>query len=112
MIEATIRNYLGEALSVPVYLYKPEDDPAVNYVLIEKTGGSKVNQIKDATLAIQSYGDSLEHAAQLSQRVMEAMEQALELPNISEVTLNSEYNFTDTLKHRFRYQAVYDLVFY
>ena len=55
MIEKTIREYLADRLSVPVYLEIPANPPE-SFVLIEKTGSDVVNMILKATFAIQSYG--------------------------------------------------------
>ena len=40
------------------------------------------------------------------------MEDIVELDSISQAELNTDYNFTDTQTKRYRYQAVYDLVFF
>ncbi|MEI3522519.1 MAG: hypothetical protein V8Q40_16600 [Anaerosacchariphilus sp.] len=42
----------------------------------------------------------------------DAMEDIVELDSISQAELNTDYNFTDTQTKRYRYQAVYDLVFF
>lgn len=82
MIEVIIKNYLAEKLSVPV------------------------------VLAIQSYAPSMYEAARLNERVKAAMDSAAELDAVSASRLNSDYNFTDTTTKRYRYQAVYDLVYF
>ena len=40
-----------------------------------------------------------------------AMDNIISLDSISKSKLNSDYNFTDTTKKQYRYQAVYDLVY-
>jgi hypothetical protein len=82
------------------------------YIVIEKTGGDEENYISTATVAIQSYANSLYEAALLSKEVKHAMKNIVELDNVSKAKLNSDYNFTDTTKKQYRYQAVYDLVFF
>lgn len=111
MIEKTILDYLDTELTAPVYMERPDDPPDV-YVLIEKTGSGKRNQICDATLAIQSYAPSLYEAAELNETVKDAMESAVSLNEISRVSLNSDYNFTDTAMKQYRYQAVFDITHY
>ena len=105
MIEKTILDYLGEHLSVPVYMEEPIDKPA-SYVLIERTGSSESDLIETTTLALQSYGASLYDAAALNMAVKARIKQAVELPSVSAVYINSDYNFTDTETKRYRYQCV------
>ena len=63
-------------------------------------------------LALQSYGATLYQAAELNEQVKAAMEDIVELDLISRAELNTDYNFTDTQTKRYRYQAVYDLIFF
>ena len=111
MIEATIYEYLGEVLTVPVYMERPAAPPD-RYVLFEKTGSSKRNFICTATLAIQSYAPRMYEAAELNETVKAAMEASVELDEICDVRLNSDYNFTDTAMKQYRYQAVFDITHY
>lgn len=105
MIEKTILDYLGEHLSVPVYMEEPINKPS-SYVLIERTGSSESDLIESTTLALQSYGASLYDAAALNMAVKARIKQAVELPSVSAVYINSDYNFTDTETKRYRYQCV------
>ena len=105
MIEKTILDYLNEHLTVPAYMEEPIDKPA-SYVLIERTGSSESDLIESTTLALQSYGASLYDAAVLNMAVKARIKQAVELPTVSAVYINSDYNFTDTETKRYRYQCV------
>ena len=105
MIEKTILDYLGEHLTVPVYMEEPINKPA-SYVLIERAGSSESNLVETTTLALQSYGASLYDAAVLNMAVKARIKQAIELPTVSAVYINSDYNFTDTETKRYRYQCV------
>lgn len=111
MIEKTILNYLSDKLDVPVFLEEPIDKPE-SYVLFEKTAQSNLNTIKTSTIAIQSYGTSLLNAAELNEKVINAMDEMISLDIVSKVTLNSAYNFTNTETKRYRYQAVFHIVHY
>lgn len=118
MIEITVLNYLKSVLSVPVFMEKPTDQSIVEYVILEKTGGGRINHLDSAVIVIQSHATSLYDAAFLNDEVKEAM-----LGNgvttygitadtdISKCGLNSDYNFTDLTTKSYRYQAVFDLVF-
>ncbi|HEL2592354.1 TPA: hypothetical protein U1212_001647 [Streptococcus suis] len=111
MIEVITLNFLTEHLSAPVYTEHQEEMPE-RFAIFEKTSGGKKNHLNQATLAIQSYGQSLEEAAFLNEEVKRAVEKMVVLPSISRVELNSDYNFTDTETKRYRYQAVVDFIYF
>lgn len=117
MIEKTILDYLDGELSVPVLMEQPEvPDSYTNipteYVLIERVGGSKSNQVSSASFAVQSYSASLYEAAALDEEVREAMDGILELDDIASCRLASNYNFTNTATKQYRYQSVFDITHY
>ena len=114
MIEKTILDYLNDQLTQSVMMEIPKGEQlSSEYVLLEKTGSGRYNFIDSVTIAIQSYADTLYHAAQLNETVKAAMDQiTATVPQISKVSLNSDYNFTDTEKKNYRYQAVYDIVYH
>ena len=111
MIEVITLNFLTDYLSVPVYTEHQEEMPD-SFVIFVKTSGGKKNHLNQATLAIQSYGPSLAESAMLNEEVKQAVEKMVELPSISKVELNSDYNFTDTETKRYRYQAVVDFIYF
>ncbi len=111
MIEVIIKDYLDSYLDVPSF-FEWDNDMPDEFVLIEKTGSGKENHIKSATLAFQSYSTSLYNAALLNEKIKEAVEGVIVLNEISKVSLNSDYNFTDTDYKRYRYQAVFDFIYY
>ena len=111
MIEEIIRNYLTGA-GVTAYMEIPEGGGTPPFIVIERTGGGEENHIRSATIAIQSYADTLYGAAQLNEQIKALMDDITLLPQISACELNSDYNYTDTTKKQYRYQAVYDLAYY
>ena len=111
MIEKIVLDYLHTTLAMPVYMEVPENPPDT-FVLVEKTGSSRANRINRATLAVQSWADSLLEACRLHEQVKLAMDDFPGLDEISACRLNSDYNFTDPTTKHYRYQAVFDLVFY
>ena len=110
MIEIVVMNYLGTELNVPTYMEVPEKEPE-RYVVIEKIGGGRSNYIDSATLAVRSVAESMYEAAALNERVIAAMDTITKLDTVSAVELNSNYNYTNTATKRYRYQAVYDLIY-
>lgn len=111
MIEETVLDYLSENISLMVRMEEEPNMPD-EYILIEKTGGGESNHIGRATIAIQSYAGSLYRAMQINEKVKEVMNDIAVLDKISRCTLNSDYNYTDTARRKYRYQAVFDIVHY
>ena len=111
MVEKIVKDYLQSSLGIPVRL-EEEDDLGNEYVLIEKTGSGKENHVESATLEVQSFSTSIYGAATLNERVKAAMEKIIELDDISKCELNSDYNYTDTNRKKYRYQAVFDIVYF
>lgn len=113
MIEEIIRNFLIAEVDIPVFMEIPKKDIPAKFFLIEKTGGSSSNHIKNSTLTIQSYAESLYEASALNEQLKNAMEyKAITLPEISSINLDGDYNFTDTTTKNYRYQAVFNIVHY
>lgn len=110
MIEIIICNYLTEKLGCPVLAEKPQR-PYNNIVFVERTGG-RGKFIKETTVALQSYAATLYEAAELNERVIAAMLDIIELDTVVDVSLNQNYNFTDTSTKEYRYQAVFDIKHY
>lgn len=111
MIEETVLDYLSEKIPVMVRMEEELNMPN-EYILIEKTGGGETNHIRRATIAVQSYAGSLYRAMQINEEVKEAMNNIVILDEISKCTLNSDYDYTDTTRKKYRYQAVFDIVHY
>lgn len=110
MIEIIVLQYLQGKLNVPVFMEEPKEQRP-EYVLIEKTGSGRENCINSATFAIQSYSASLYGAASLNEEVKTAMDAIVNVTDVSKSSLNSDYNFTDTTKKKYRYQAIYELYY-
>ena len=110
MIEEIIINYLNSRLTVNVYAEEPEEKED-KYIVIEKTGGYIENYISHATVAIKSYADTLFNASMLNEEVKEKMMNIIELENIQSSKFNSDYNFTDQTKKKYRDQAVFELIY-
>lgn len=109
-IEEIICNYLGSVLDCPVLPERPER-PFGRMVFIERTGG-RGRFLMESTIAIQSYEESMYKAAKLNDDVVKAMYGLITVPEVVKVTLNSNYNFTDTRTKEYRYQAVFDINHY
>jgi len=111
MIEVIIKNHLDSVLEEQVFFEKPSPSLG-SYVVLEKTGSGENNHLPSATFVFQSYARSLYAAAELNEKVKEAVESLIELNEIRGIKLNSDYNFTDTTTKEYRYQAVFDIKYY
>ena len=114
MIEKVLFDYLNSKLDVPVYLERPANPPE-KFVVIERTGGKQEDLINRATIAVQSIARTLYETVGLSDMVIMAMNDAICLPEIGSVYLNSVYNFTNknqTDRDEHRYQSVWEITYY
>ena len=99
--EAKLIAYLHEKTGLPVSNTKEAGRTSEEYILVQRTNGSRVNKIDSRTYAIQSISSiSKLRAAQIDE------------PYISKCGLNSDYDFTDANTKEFRYQSVYDIVYF
>ena len=113
MIEIIILNYLLkrqiEGIKNNVFVQTPQIPPD-EYVLIEKTSGSKDDHISHAMVAIKSVSNNgLVEAMQITEKVKACMEEMADSENIYSCSLNSDYNYTDTQTKEYRYQAVFNI---
>jgi hypothetical protein len=115
-IEKIVYDYLN-AEGLTAYMEFPESDPVpaevpVNFVVIQKTGSGWRDRLLEATLAIQSYAPTQYEASELNLSLIETMLGIVTRDEVAKITLNSDYEFTDTERKRPRYQAVFDIVYY
>ena len=110
-IEEFIIQYLAARLSVPVSGDVPSP-VSPSFVTVEKTGAGSVNKINSATVAIQSWAESRSDAALLCAEVEAIMGGIVAEPEISRCALDTSYNFTDLIRKKPRYQAVFSITHY
>lgn len=112
MIETIVKDYLETKTDIPVRFERTPEMPA-ECIILEKTGGSYDEQIYTATIAAQSYGATLAEAASLNEEVVGWMLDIRDaVTNVFDISLNSDYNFTDTAAKRYRYQAVFIITYH
>lgn len=110
MIEVTLLKYLEAGLNVPVLMEASNKDK--EFITIEKLGGGKEHTLYSSTFAIQSWANTKYNAAQLNEKVIAVMDGITELDEISKVSLENNYDFTDTETKHYRYQAVFEVIHY
>lgn len=110
MIEKIVLDFLNSK-GFSTYCEEENNMPK-EYVLIDKTGGGGNSMIRNATIAIRSFSISKIGAAELNEKIIAAMLDITELGDICRCELNSDYDFTDTQRKKYRYQAVFDITYY
>ncbi len=108
MIETIVRDHLTAA-GFSAYMEVPEN-PEEEYLLVEKTGSSKRNTIRSATIAVQCISRrSLFRAAQMCEQVIDVMEDLADAAEVFGCKLVTDYNYTNTETKEYRYQAVFTI---
>lgn len=119
--EAYFINYLTGALTpptvngvaqagVPVSGCVPHPMPD-EFVTVELTGSSRIDQIDHVTLSIECWSTSRDAACNLMARVDAAMRISPVNDEVSRCELETSYNDTDQDTHRPRYHARYAIVY-
>lgn len=117
MIESTVISWLNANGftaygAEPQNVYPNENFSRASFCVVQKTGSGVSNRLRMATIAVQSYAPTLESAMTLNEAVISAMDNMVELSNITAVRLNSDYEFTKESTKQPRYQAVFDIYYY
>lgn len=112
MIEKVIYNYLKKCFKdTPVYTQIPAKPPK-EYIVFIKTASTRTNWINEGTFTFQSYSTSLVKAIKLNETLknyLDAMPDSV--PEIGSADLNADYNYTDTTRNEYRYQAIYNIAY-
>ncbi len=115
MVENLIIEYLNNHEDIAFHVYgdtpRSPRDGDFCYYLVQKTGSTNRNHIHTAQVAIQSYGTSKAQASTMNENMVGVMFGIVANPSVSACRLNSDYDFTDTAKRRYRYQAVFDITY-
>lgn len=113
MIELVIKNYLETKFTDIPIVFEVNDHLNGAFILVEKTGSKDdIEHMGEATIAIQCYELSMFEAAQLNEQIKDAMYDIIALSSISKCSLNSDYNYTDTTTKHYRYQSIWDVVYF
>nr|DAM53587.1 MAG TPA: tail completion protein [Caudoviricetes sp.] len=113
MIEKTVIAYLTkkfpkEKVSAEVPKGMPE-----RFITVERTGSQQLRVgLYQSTLAVQSWAMTKMEAAELSEKVCEALRFMPDEEADVSKSYGSDYNFTDVTTKRYRYQAVFTVTHY
>lgn len=111
MIETIVLNWLLSG-GFAAYMEEPLQMPTTPYLLVEKVGGGENNHIQTARMVVQSYADSKADAAALNLRVIARMQALVEHDRVTRVNRVSDYDYTDKETKRYRYQALFEVIYY
>lgn len=106
MVEKDIRDGLVDRLDVPVYTELPDTLPA-SYVHLVRSGHYIENYVHHATITMWSVAESLYEAAVLDETVQEAMEDMYSSDVVSGLSLENNYNDTDSVTREYKYRSEY-----
>ena len=112
MIEVTIRDYLTEKLEYVSVLMEQPKNPPIEYVILQLVDSGKINHIDAATFFITVRSNSLYNAAQLRDRVKDALFDAITLDCITNSSLGGESASTDSTNHVYQYTLTFNFYYY
>lgn len=108
-IEAFIIRHLNDELDgVSAHGLVPANRPDT-FVVLERTGGSIENFLHHSMFVADCYAPTLEQACILSEKVITVMQQLSSKGRVTDVSVNSAYNDTDTETHEYRYGVLFDI---
>ena len=111
MIEKIVFDYLNASMSVKAYMEQPEGES--EYVLIQKIGGNKTDQIWSSMLQFTVVGSSMYRAAFLCDELVRKMDAAPDsLDGIAGAHYGGSYNATFPSDKTYRYRATYEITHY
>lgn len=111
MIEKTVLDHLTKN-GLRAYMEDPPGTPELPYYIVQKTSGGEEDHLGEAVVAIQSYGTSLYEAALANEALKAVMPGILAEDSVAGLRLNSDYQYNDYERKRYRYQAVYQFFHY
>ena len=112
MIEDYTLHYLSNQLDgVPGAIGRPSPLPPTCFA-IKKTDAETSNMIPTDTLSIYAYAPSEYEAAQLNERIKEAMQAMASQDAICNVAFYTDFSVDDTEYKVPRYQSIYNVTYY
>lgn len=113
VIEEKLRAFIMDKADIECFFEEPElSFRPDKYYIVEKLGGSERNHLTTAQFAVQSYAPSMLEAMAMNHAVIEVLKGFSILDSVCRCARVSDYNFTDTQTHRYRYQAIFNVTYY
>lgn len=111
MIETIVTKYLASKLDVPVYMGEKPIEKPKEYVVLSIMDGGRINMIDAATFSIMSYSTSLFKAAELNQKVKDAMYNIVELSEVSSSKSGGGGQAIDKVTKEYAYECIFNLFY-
>lgn len=114
----TIEQFVIEYLSgmepltgIPVSGSVPHPMPA-KFITVEQTASNRIDLISSSTIVVESWAETRAEAAALNEIVKGLMDAMPSESEISQSSLDTDYNYPDLETNHPRYQAVYNIVYF
>lgn len=108
-VERVVAQRLMGATGIEAVLEVPEDRPS-EFISVEMTGGTRERLcIQHASLAVQSWAQTRQRAAEIARLVEQATPGLIEEPNIFRAVANGTYRWPDPDSRQARYQTNVEL---
>lgn len=108
-VERVVAQRLMGATGIKAVLEVPEDRPT-EFISVEMTGGTREKLfIQHASLAVQSWAQTRQRAAEIARLVEQAAPGLTEEPNIFRAVANGTYRWPDPDSRQARYQTNVEL---
>jgi len=111
MIEITIKEFVEQRISAPLFFEYPKEAPG-RFVILKMQTDPREEFLESAILVADSYAPSLLEAMRLNEEVKNALDALSELDCIAGSHRGGDYPFPDTANKRRRYQAVQNITHY
>lgn len=112
MIETVVISYLKNQLDVPVLMGElPATYQGTEYVLVKTIDVGRINMIDAVTFNIESYSDSLLHAAELNNTVKDAMYNIISISSVSSSKCGGGGQKIDTTTKTYCYDCIFNLYY-
>lgn len=107
-VERVVTQRLMGATGIKAVLEVPEERPD-EFISVEMTGGTGDRFIRQASLAVQSWAQTRQRAAEIARLVEQATPCLTEEPNIFRAVANGTYRWPDPDSRQARYQTNVEL---
>lgn len=111
MIESILIDQLKTETGHDAFVMVPDDMPGEFYI-IDRTATSQANHIVTINCAVQSYAKSAARAAEMAEQAVACLEALADRDDFSKCEMYNLYMFTDTVRKRPRYQAMFEIIYY
>ena len=110
MIEKNIMDYLVDC-GFDAFCESPPNPPDT-YVVVDKIAEREESKMRFCTIAIQSNAPTMLDAMELNDEITDCMLNIVALRKYGSCKLDNSYPYTNTQLKQYRYQSVFEIVYY